>query len=147
MQLEKDREIFYGAAGGAASPGLSKILTMLATAERIHYAAFERMKRNRCGCRHAILMDAEYLCEDAGGRRLKRTAFLTRSLSKAQGMKRRQKPSILSRRTEQGSHRADLPPDCRRGEKAFLYLQNIIDFVSRPESWLENAEWHHLDEY
>ncbi len=32
-------------------------------------------------------------------------------------------------------------------KKHFFLLQNIIDFVSRPEGWLENAEWYHLDEY
>ena len=28
-------------------------------------------------------------------------------------------------------------------------LENVVEFVARPEpgSWLENAEWHHLDEY
>jgi hypothetical protein len=26
-------------------------------------------------------------------------------------------------------------------------LDNIIEMVSRPDTWLENAEFHHLDEY
>ena len=28
-------------------------------------------------------------------------------------------------------------------------MENIVEFVSRaePGNWLENAEWHHLDEY
>jgi rubrerythrin len=26
-------------------------------------------------------------------------------------------------------------------------IQTIIDFVSKPERWLENAEWYHLEEY
>jgi rubrerythrin len=26
-------------------------------------------------------------------------------------------------------------------------IQAIIDFVSKPERWLENAEWYHLEEY
>ena len=32
-------------------------------------------------------------------------------------------------------------------EKHYFLLENIIDFVSRPEQWLENAEWYHLEEY
>lgn len=32
-------------------------------------------------------------------------------------------------------------------EKHYFLLENIIDFVSRPETWLENAEFYHLDEY
>ena len=47
MQLEKDGEKYYlEAADSTSRPGLSKILIMLATAEQIHYAVFERMKRN-----------------------------------------------------------------------------------------------------
>jgi rubrerythrin len=32
-------------------------------------------------------------------------------------------------------------------KKHFFLLENIIDFVSRPERWLENAEFYHLEEY
>jgi rubrerythrin len=34
-------------------------------------------------------------------------------------------------------------------QKHFRIMGNIVEFVSRPEpgNWLENAEWHHLDEY
>ena len=28
-----------------------------------------------------------------------------------------------------------------------VILENIIEFISRPDSWLENAEWHHMEEY
>jgi rubrerythrin len=37
----------------------------------------------------------------------------------------------------------------RRAEeekKHYLILEEIIEFVSRPDHWLENAEWCHLDE-
>ena len=26
-------------------------------------------------------------------------------------------------------------------------LQNVVDFVSRPQEWLEDAEWYHLEDY
>jgi len=32
-------------------------------------------------------------------------------------------------------------------EKHYLLLDNIIQFVSRPDTWLENAEFHHLEPY
>ncbi|OHB45975.1 MAG: hypothetical protein A2094_00360 [Planctomycetes bacterium GWE2_41_14] len=31
--------------------------------------------------------------------------------------------------------------------KHYFILENIINFVSRPQTWLENAEWYHLEEY
>lgn len=32
-------------------------------------------------------------------------------------------------------------------KKHYFLLENIIEFVSRPEQWLENAEFYHLEEY
>jgi rubrerythrin len=34
-------------------------------------------------------------------------------------------------------------------EKHLHIMQNLVAFVSRPEpgNWLENAEWHHLEDY
>lgn len=32
-------------------------------------------------------------------------------------------------------------------KRHFFILENIIDFVSRPQSWLENAEFNKLEEY
>ena len=32
-------------------------------------------------------------------------------------------------------------------KKHYFLLENIIEFVSRPETWLENAEFYHLEEY
>jgi rubrerythrin len=32
-------------------------------------------------------------------------------------------------------------------DKHYFLLDNIIEFVSRPKTWLENAEFHHLEQY
>ena len=32
-------------------------------------------------------------------------------------------------------------------QKHYLILDNIIEFISHPDTWLENAEWRHIDEY
>jgi hypothetical protein len=32
-------------------------------------------------------------------------------------------------------------------KKHMILMENLIEFVSRPDTWLENAEWYHLDEY
>lgn len=31
--------------------------------------------------------------------------------------------------------------------KHLMILRSIVDFVKRPKEWLENAEWHNLEEY
>jgi rubrerythrin len=32
-------------------------------------------------------------------------------------------------------------------KKHYFLLENVIQFVSRPQTWLENAEFYHLEEY
>ena len=32
-------------------------------------------------------------------------------------------------------------------QKHFTIVQNICDFVSKPQSFLENAEFHHMEDY
>ena len=32
-------------------------------------------------------------------------------------------------------------------KRHYFILENIVEFVSRPEQWLENPEWYHIEEY
>ena len=32
-------------------------------------------------------------------------------------------------------------------KKHYYLLENIVDFVSRPQHWLENAEFFHMEDY
>ena len=32
-------------------------------------------------------------------------------------------------------------------KKHMFLLENLVEFVSRPETWIENAEFNHLVEY
>jgi hypothetical protein len=32
-------------------------------------------------------------------------------------------------------------------KKHMFLLENLVEFVSRPETWIENAEFNHLDDY
>jgi rubrerythrin len=32
-------------------------------------------------------------------------------------------------------------------KRHYLVLEKIIDFVNRPDYWLENPEWYHLEDY
>ncbi len=35
----------------------------------------------------------------------------------------------------------------REEKKHFFLLDNMVEFISRPQTWLEDAEFNHLDEY
>ena len=48
----------------------------------------------------------------------------------------------------ENQHHKDLFLKLAEEEKKHYFLvENIIDFVSRPQMWLENAEFCHLEEY
>ena len=36
---------------------------------------------------------------------------------------------------------------CEQERKHAALVQHLIDFVSSPQTWLEDAEFYHLDEY
>src|SRR3972149_1076231 len=63
---------------------------------------------------------------------------------------------FLKMKMNQGIHLTDTPilsnaknifTKMKEENKHYFILENIINFVSRPQTWLENAEWHHLEEY
>jgi rubrerythrin len=45
------------------------------------------------------------------------------------------------------SHKAIFNTLAEEENKHYFLLDNIIEFVSRPQAWLENAEFHHLEKY
>ena len=45
------------------------------------------------------------------------------------------------------SHKAIFNTLAEEENKHYFLIDNIIDFVSRPQTWLENAEFHHLEKY
>jgi rubrerythrin len=50
---------------------------------------------------------------------------------------------------EDGPERQILLRLAKEEKNHLRIMENIVEFVSRrePGNWLENAEWHHLDEY
>jgi rubrerythrin len=154
MQLERDGEKFYlEASSSTANPGLSSILMMLATAEQMHYALFEKMKRNETVtvADSAILMDAKNVFvrmrEEGGWKGMNISEIGL--YQKAQEIEKVTETFYLEKAEElKGQPQERIFRQIAEEErKHFFLLQNIIDFVSRPEGWLENAEWYHLDEY
>ncbi len=154
MQLEKDGESYYrDAARRSAHKGLAGILTMLADAEVIHYELFGKMKEQKPWQMPdtTILKDVKNVfvrMREEGG--LEGIGVSEIDLyTKAQAIERMTEEFYL----DKGAHLED-----RTEQEAFLkvaaeekrhyfILEQIIDFVSRPEQWLEDAEWYHLEEY
>jgi rubrerythrin len=154
MQMEKDGEAYYReCASKTASVGLGKILLMLADAEVTHYELFRRMQARE----EVSLGDSPLL---AG---VKNVFVEIRQKEGASGA--RSSEAELYRKAEElerkswelydgAAQRAGSPGERLLFERVaveerrhYRILEGIVDFVTRPEQWLENAEWHHLEDY
>ncbi len=154
MQLEKDGESYYrDGAARSANKGLRRILTMLADAEVKHYNIFKQMKGNepfQVGDA-TILQDVKNIfvrMREEGD--LEGIAVSEVELYKgAQEIEKKTETFYLKTADEVAdmAQRDALLRIAKEEKKHYFILEQIIEFVTRPDHWLENAEWYHLDEY
>ncbi len=154
MAMEKDGEAYYrSAAEKTAHKGIKTILTMLADAEVTHYHIFESMKEGRkvhprdatvlAGIKNIFLQMAE--SRDPSLVNLSEEGLY----KKAQEIEQKSIDFYKEKADEADDERqkAMFLKVAGEEERHYLILENIILFVSRPDQWLENPEWYHLEDY
>jgi rubrerythrin len=154
MQMENEAEAFYrGLATNTENAGLKTIFNMLADEEAKHFKIVEEMKAkipNKISSTN-VLSEAKDIFEQMSntGKKTDVNTSQIEAYKKAQDIEKKSIAFYLKKTDE-------VEENCQKGifrklaeeeKKHYFLLQNIIEFVSRPESWLENAEWHHLEEY
>lgn len=153
MKMEKDGEAYYRElAVGTENKGLRSILTMLADAEVVHYNLFRKMSENQevSLAESAIIDNVKNVFA-----RMKEEGTAQVSVSeadlyrKAQELEEKSRDFYLGKAAETAvAEQKKIFLDIAEEEKRhYRILENIVDFVSRPEQWLEDAEWYHLEEY
>jgi len=158
MQMEKDGEYLYRRlAGEATIPGLGRIFTMLADEEVKHYKVVERLagkEKNPQLADTAILENVKNVF--VGMRQEKEQLFIDSTAAAASYRKACDIEAVSEKfyreKAEQSGDANEQRIFSRLAREEANHLrimENILAFVSRPEpgSWLENAEWHHLDDY
>jgi rubrerythrin len=154
MQMERDGEEYYRhLAGKTTNTGLKNILAMLADDEVKHLQVLQKLK-------------------EATRVELDSTAILASSKSIFQSLREennwddlptdqidlyRKARNIETRSFAFYMDKARESTDPRVQKMFFLIaeeekrheflLEHIVQFVSRPQTWLENAEFNHLDQY
>jgi len=153
MQMEKDGENLYREAAGRASHvGIGAIMTMLADAEVAHYDLFKKMKEQKGGRlpEAGILKDVKNIfvrMKEAGGLQAAGVSEVE-LYKKAQDIEKKSENFYRDSASKAGeAERESFIQVADEEKKHYFVLEQIIDFVSRPQQWLENAEWYHLDEY
>jgi rubrerythrin len=153
MKMEKDGENFYrDMALKTANSGLANILEMLADEEVKHY---ETIKAIQIG--NAALAETDVLARAKNVFERIRDFNEPINTEMDQIQVYRQAMDIEKQSEDFYLDRADQVKETRHKElflrlaaeekKHSFLLENLIDFISRPKSWLENAEFNHLDEY
>jgi len=154
MQMEKDGENYYReGAARSTNAGMKKIMTMLADAEVKHYNVFKQMKEHEPVSlpEATILRDVKNIfvsMKEKGGSEgiiLSEVDFYR----KAQEIEKKSEDFYLEKASlvEDAAEKETFLKVAKEENKHYFILDRIIDFVARPEQWLENAEWYHLDEY
>ena len=153
MQMEKDGENYYRQlAQQTANKGLKTILTMLADEEVKHYNAVGRMKSAELHMAETtILTDAKnfFVQIKESGESFDFDIKQTELYRKAQDIEERSLDFYMEKVNEMTEeYQKELFLKLAEEEKKhYFLLDNIIEFVSKPEQWLENAEFYHLEEY
>jgi rubrerythrin len=153
MQMEKDGEAYYRQlAQQTENKGLKSILTMLADEEVKHYKIIEKMETERPQPAPAKILAraknifAKIKKSDEG---LDFASGQIGLYRKAQDIEKKSEQFYrekVSKVTEEYQKEIFLQL-AEEENKHYFLLENIIQFVSRPQTWVENAEFYHLDEY
>lgn len=154
MQMEKDGEEYYRSlAQRSGHQGMAAILNRLADDEAGHYRTFEKLKGNAAaqGTQTTILADARNIFaemrEQAG--EFEFPGAENELYKKAIELEEKSEKFYLEKAGEADDPQVkDILLKIADEEKRHIFLLNhVMDFISRPQSWIENAEFNHLDDY
>jgi len=154
MKMEKDGEAFYRKlAGECGDMGLASILNMLADAEVDHFNVLEEMsgKSDPAMAQTDLLSGVKNVFAGMreGNHEFDFKAPQVDLYKKAQDLEKQSEMFYREKAeaAEADAHKEIFNKIAVEEKQHYLVLDTIIDFVSRPESWLENAEWNNLREY
>ncbi len=153
IQMEKDGEAYYRQLSHrTANTGLRTILTVLADEEVKHQQLFQQLKESK-----SVLQASQVLTrtknifvqmKESGEVISDETSHIG-LYEKAQDLEKQAQAFYLEKSNEaESDHVRDVLVLLAREEQAhYFILDNIIDFLSRPQTWLEDAEFTSFDEY
>jgi rubrerythrin len=154
MQVEKEGEAHYRElAERSNNPGMKKILTELADSEVEHYNVFKAIKENSNipEIDEAILPHVKNIF--SGMKADKTLEVDPNEIELYRNVQRHEKKSqefYLQKAEEVDTPalKEMLLKIAAEEGKHYQVLGGLIDFLSSPAQWLEDAEWHHItDEY
>jgi len=153
MEKEKYSEDYYRQlADKSNNKGLKAIFNMLADEEVKHYKIVSDMKEDVAPdlAETTVLSDAKdvFAKMRESVQSFNFDVSQTNLYRKAREIEKQSRDFYLKKTNEVKEGQKEIFLKLADEEKKHYFLiDNIIDFVSRPETWLENAEFYHLEEY
>ncbi|MHC4644535.1 MAG: ferritin-like domain-containing protein [Planctomycetota bacterium] len=154
MEKEKLSERYYRElAANTNQKGLQSIFNMLADEEAHHHRVVQQMENEapESVSETNVLSEAWQVFEKMreGARKIDFDASQIEVYTKAQDIEQESRQFYLQKAGDvEDQAQAEIFKKLADEEKKhYFLLENIIQFVSRPQTWLENAEFYHLEEY
>lgn len=155
MKMEKDGENYYRELGANTNQsGLKQILNLLANEEVKHFQVIEKMsqKKPKPSLSQETLFDNVKNVFQSLSETKKIPEFKANEIDlyrKALDIEKQSYRFYLekSEEVEEESSKELLRKLAAEENKHAFLVENLIEFIRRPDTWLENAEWYHLDEY
>jgi rubrerythrin len=153
MEKEKYSEDYYRQlAAKSNNKGLETVFNMLADEEAKHYKIVSDMKEDIAPdlAETTVLSDAKNVFQKMreSAQNFNFNISQTDLYKKALDIEKQSRDFYLGKADEvEKTHKEIFLKLADEEKKHYFLLENIIDFVSRPETWLENAEFYHLEEY
>jgi rubrerythrin len=153
MQMEQDQESLYRKlAAGTAAPGIQRILNMLADDEAKHYQIVRQLKANAPAPEMAsteILAGAKTIFAGMQGQAFALEGLQVEVYQQAQALEQQSRDFYRDKANEaqNASHKALLLKLADEEQRHYFLLDHMIEFINRPRTWIEDAEFNHLQEY
>ena len=153
MQMELDGRHFYlDLAKKAKNAGIKSVLTMMAESEAKHYNVILDMQKND---KTEYSKDVEVLTKIKNVfSKMKEEKEIDVDVSQVEFYKKALEIEADSEKfyleradEEKDPHRKDIFLTLANEEKGHcILLENLVNLVSQPDSWIENSEWYDIDE-
>jgi rubrerythrin len=154
MKMELDGEAYYREiAGKSTDKGMKTILELLADSEVKHYNVLKKMKEHADPGLDSVTMmpEVKNVFEQMKAGEGSLDADVSHLEMYRQAKDVETKSEAFYREQAEAADTPEAKPFFTRlanEEKEHeVILDNLIEMLNRPDTWLENAEWRHMEEY
>ena len=157
MKMETDgRQFYLDSAAKISSPELKKVLLELADDELKHFNLFKALRDGqkaeyKQSEKTTILATVKNVFEElkSANQDFKFSSDSTKLWEQARDVEKKSETFYREKSAEvtHANEKAILNSIADEEHRHWVTLDNVIQFLSRPKTWLADAEWSNLEEY